>query len=137
MSTVAPIVKRPAPTPSTQSSESSSNPPRKKAKLDLLEPVNPAQKSIAETLPKKRVKVAGSIRRLANSKPFNVKVQAKATLNGSKIGGKSKDLKVDLPNDLKELAKGEIEQLFISSKAEGMNFGGWLKQGATAFTNRG
>lgn len=61
----------------------------------------------------------------------------KSTLSGSKIGGKSKDLKVRSVAETKEGEErlGTVEEFWIGNK--GMSFGGWLKKGVGAFVERG
>ncbi|KAL8293786.1 hypothetical protein RQP46_000487 [Phenoliferia psychrophenolica] len=146
--------KRPAPSPSTQSQQSTGStqsqprhpPPAKRRKTDV-----PAAPSLAAVLPtassdaiptpppeaststlaplaapSKRPRHEGALRRLAHAVPRAAGVTPTATLGGSKIGGKSKDL--NTPGSL-------IEEMWVTRK--GLGFGGYLKKGVASFVERG
>ncbi|GAA5898278.1 uncharacterized protein JCM6883_000978 [Sporobolomyces salmoneus] len=97
--------------------------------------------------PKKRTIHSGSLRRLSSGRPSRQKsrqqsgaeqleTRDKQTLNGHRIGGKSKDLKDGI----------KLEEIWVSSKganakgrnhAGGIGFSAWLKKGVGAFVERG
>lgn len=76
--------------------------------------------------PTKRVRHEGTLRRLAHAVPRAPGVTPGATLGGSKIGGKSKDLNTVGP---------AVEEMWVTRKGLGM--GGYLKKGVAAFLERG
>ncbi|GAA5936710.1 uncharacterized protein JCM15063_001963 [Sporobolomyces koalae] len=107
-------------------------------------------KSLPLPEPKKRVIQKGSLRRLTSGHPAASRystrsavatatepstvtlkpTREKQTLNGNRIGGKSKDLK----------DRVETEDLWVASlnkKTRGLGFSGWLKRGVGAFVERG
>ncbi|KAK4703880.1 hypothetical protein P7C70_g2337, partial [Phenoliferia sp. Uapishka_3] len=80
----------------------------------------------AQPAPTKRPRHEGTLRRLEHAVPRAAGVQPKATLSGSKIGGKSKDLNV---------TGAIVEEMWITR--QGLSFGGYLKKGVAAFLERG
>ncbi|GAA6060045.1 hypothetical protein JCM10212_001042 [Sporobolomyces blumeae] len=93
--------------------------------------------------PKKRTRHAGRLRRLASARPEPSRhplapsdaplahslSRPKSTLNGSRIGGKSKDVKDGI----------DVEDLWVHKQknGKGIGFAGWLKRGVGAFVDRG
>lgn len=142
-------------TQSTQSSSADLRPPAKKAKTTEtninsiipvlpLAPVAPLQSTIPKrkplSPPPKRTIHEGTLRRLAGSTRSTIplvksdsvqtkaKVRPNATLSGSKVGGKSKDL-----ND------GIVEEeIWVNRVAgKGLGFSGYLKKGVQAVLEKG
>lgn len=113
----------------------------------LEEPPASNDESLPSALPlplalpeaKKRVIHPGSLRKLSSGHPRttlpNQQTREKQTLNGNRIGGKSKDLKDGV----------QEETIWVSStrknrgngNQKGVGFSGWLKRGVGAFVERG
>lgn len=145
-------------TQSTQSSSDTRPPPTKRAKITstsnpisttsvlTASTVDPSLPSIPNRLPlpspPKRKHHQGSLRRLAISSHSTIqqssktspdsskssKVRPKSTLNGSKVGGKSKDLKDGVVE----------EEIWVNrTVGKGLGFAGYLKKGVQAVVERG
>ncbi|GAA5875193.1 hypothetical protein JCM1840_007277 [Sporobolomyces johnsonii] len=82
--------------------------------------------------PHKRTFHPGALRRLSSGHPSSTKgkgkpsIRPKSTLSGTKIGGKSKDLRDGASQ----------EEIWVTRKG-GLGFAGWLKAGVAAFMERG
>ena len=138
--------KRSAPSPASQPtpSEQTLTRPNKRLKLTTITPPSTSTEANIDACATatnsvnaviKRVRHAGTLRRLALSKPSLSSVRPASTLSGSKIGGKSKDLKVGSIRETKvgEERLGTVQEFWIGRK--GMSFGGWLKKGIAAFVD--
>ncbi|GAA5872908.1 hypothetical protein JCM8547_003262 [Rhodosporidiobolus lusitaniae] len=111
-------------------SSSSAAFPRTQLKIDLPPPT-------------KRTRFPGNLRRLSSGHPSKSRsstastssgvVRPKQTLSGSKVGGKSKDLRdgADREEIWVKRSKGG------HAGAQGMGFAGYLKRGVSAFVDRG